>query len=116
MSDQPTKPGSRESMREILSSIRSLIDEGGEAVPAGPRPVSELLGSDTSDAALTAVDGASLAEPTIPQAARDLGGKTVEELAMEALRPLLKQWLDQHLPGIVERMVAAEVKRVTRGR
>jgi cell pole-organizing protein PopZ len=30
----------------------------------------------------------------------------------EELRPLLKEWLDQHLPPIVERLVRAEIERV----
>ena len=30
--------------------------------------------------------------------------------------PLLKQWLDENLPTIVERMVRAEIERVARGR
>ena len=28
------------------------------------------------------------------------------------LRPLLKQWLDEHLPPMVERLVRAELERV----
>jgi cell pole-organizing protein PopZ len=30
----------------------------------------------------------------------------------EELRPLLKDWLDQHLPGLVERLVRSEIERV----
>jgi uncharacterized protein len=33
----------------------------------------------------------------------------------EMLRPMLKAWLDEHLPGIVERLVRAEIERVARG-
>ena len=32
-----------------------------------------------------------------------------------ALRPMLKDWLDQNLPAMVERMITAEIQRVTRG-
>jgi len=32
------------------------------------------------------------------------------------LRPMLKQWLDDNLPGIVERLVRQEIERVARGR
>jgi cell pole-organizing protein PopZ len=31
------------------------------------------------------------------------------------LRPMLKAWLDDHLPAIVERLVSAEIERVARG-
>jgi uncharacterized protein len=31
------------------------------------------------------------------------------------LRPMLKQWLEENLPGLVERLVRAEIDRVSRG-
>ncbi len=40
------------------------------------------------------------------------GGPTIEDLVREELRPLLKAWLDAHLPGLVERLVRAEIERV----
>jgi len=40
--------------------------------------------------------------------------KTLEEVVREAVEPLLKQWLDQHLPRIVERMVREAIDRVVR--
>ena len=42
------------------------------------------------------------------------GGKTVEELVKEMLRPMLKEWLDQNLPPLVERYVESEIVRLTR--
>ncbi|MCE1236577.1 MAG: DUF2497 domain-containing protein [Hyphomicrobiales bacterium] len=42
--------------------------------------------------------------------------RTLEDLVQEMLRPMLKTWLDQNLPGMVERLVRAEIERVTRGR
>ena len=35
--------------------------------------------------------------------------------AREMLRPMLKQWLDDNLPVMVERLVRAEIERVARG-
>lgn len=40
--------------------------------------------------------------------------KTLEDLAKEMLRPMLKTWLDDNLPPLVERLVQAEIERVTR--
>jgi len=40
------------------------------------------------------------------------GGPTIEDLVRAELRPLLKQWLDANLPGMVERLVRAEIERV----
>lgn len=39
-----------------------------------------------------------------------------DEMVRETLRPMLKRWLDENLPAIVERLVRAEIQRVARGR
>jgi uncharacterized protein len=38
--------------------------------------------------------------------------RTLEELVRQMLRPMLQTWLDEHLPGIVERLVREEIARV----
>jgi hypothetical protein len=43
-------------------------------------------------------------------------GRTLEDVVRELLRPLLKTWLDEHLPRIVEQEVAKEVERIARNR
>jgi len=43
-------------------------------------------------------------------------GRTLEDVVRELLRPLLKGWLDEHLPNIVQTAVQAEVERIARGR
>ena len=60
-----------------------------------------------------AVDSAfnTLAQTVLVQNAR-----TLEDLVREMLRPMLKSWLDDNLPGMVERIVRAEIERVSRGR
>jgi uncharacterized protein len=60
-----------------------------------------------------AVDSAfnTLAHTVLVQNAR-----TLEDLVREMLRPMLKTWLDDNLPGLVERLVRAEIERVSRGR
>ena len=42
--------------------------------------------------------------------------RTLEDLVKEMLRPMLKSWLDDNLPSLVERIVKAEIERVSRGR
>jgi len=66
-----------------------------------------------SSAASAAVDAAfnSLAHTVLVHNA-----KTLEDLVKEMLRPLLKSWLDDNLPVLVERLVRAEIERVSRGR
>jgi hypothetical protein len=70
---------------------------------------SPLLSNSTS----AAVDSAfnTLAQTVLVQNAR-----TLEDLVREMLRPMLKAWLDDNLPGMVERLVRAEIERVSRGR
>ena len=42
------------------------------------------------------------------------GATTIEGLVREMMRPMLKEWLDENLPGIVEKHVEAEVQRIAR--
>lgn len=72
-------------------------------------PRGQLLSNTTS----AAVDSAfnTLAQTVLVQNAR-----TLEDLVREMLRPMLKAWLDDNLPGMVERMVRTEIERVSRGR
>jgi cell pole-organizing protein PopZ len=67
-----------------------------------------LLASSTS----AAVDSAfnSLAQTVLVQNSR-----TLDDMVREMLRPMLKTWLDDNLPNMVERMVRAEIERVSRG-
>ncbi len=86
------------------------FDEASER-PAAPAAEERgrLISSETS----AAVDSAfnALAQTVLVQNAR-----TLEDLVREMLRPMLKSWLDDNLPGMVERLVRAEIERVSRGR
>ena len=42
------------------------------------------------------------------------GAITLEEIVKELLRPQLQEWLDLHLPGLVERLVREEIERLAR--
>ena len=66
-----------------------------------------------SQATSEAVDSAfnQLAQSVFTQ-----NGRTIEDLVRDMLRPMLKTWLDDNLPGLVERLVRAEIERVSRGR
>ena len=39
---------------------------------------------------------------------------TLEEITKEVLKPMLQGWLDEHLPGLVERLVREEIQRISR--
>jgi len=42
------------------------------------------------------------------------GARTLEDMVLEMMRPLLKQWLDQNLPPIVDRLVQKEIERISK--
>jgi hypothetical protein len=46
--------------------------------------------------------------------ARAIGDHTIEQMTQDLLRGMLKTWLDDNLPGIVERLVREEIERVAR--
>jgi cell pole-organizing protein PopZ len=41
-------------------------------------------------------------------------GRTVEQFIEDIARPMLKEWLDQNLPAIVERLVQREIQKISR--
>jgi cell pole-organizing protein PopZ len=92
-------------------------------LPASQPPVVALPVSDV-DRALLAPDAAAAAAASVGSLLRAVaadraspvhrGGPSIEDVVREELRPLLKAWLDQHLPPLVERLVQAEIERVVR--
>jgi cell pole-organizing protein PopZ len=92
--------------------VPSPEPERMEAARVGVPGVSER-GQLLSGATSAAVDSAfnALAQTVLVHNAR-----TLEDLVREMLRPMLKTWLDDNLPGLVERLVRAEIERVARGR
>jgi cell pole-organizing protein PopZ len=96
-------------------------DEPAFAMPSEPLLPPQPFGYDNphssssiiSQATSAAVDSAfnQLAQSVFTQ-----NGRTIEDLVKDMLRPMLKSWLDDNLPGLVERLVRAEIERVSRGR
>ena len=135
-------PGREPSMEDILASIKKVIAEEKElrpvsiAAPASPseedvlpedsaaEDVLELdqplapsvdLGPPLLDEAVAGQSRHALEElstiaatvPPVPQV------NPLEEMVREMLRPILKQWLDDNLPGIVDEHVKREISRIT---
>ena len=131
--------GAREpSMEDILASIKRVIaeekeiraaapptlpdveveedvlelDESMEAKPSAPPvdlgpPLLEEEAADTSRQSLETLASVAAAAPPQPQL------NPLEEMLREMLRPILKQWLDEHLPAIVDEHVKREIHRIT---
>jgi cell pole-organizing protein PopZ len=74
-----------------------------------PANAGERLTSAVTDASVTQAFN-MLANTVLSNNAR-----TLEDLVQDMLRPMLKSWLDDNLPVMVERLVRAEIERVARG-
>ncbi|MEW6576110.1 DUF2497 domain-containing protein [Sphingorhabdus buctiana] len=128
------------SMEAILSSIKKIIaDEDRSRAINSRRPardsrrdeseeddILELTqAADETEGELLDTDKAqslrqsfsvlqTLSEPGVaPQIVRS-GETSLEGLTRELMKPMLKEWLDTNLPGIVEAMVAREIERITK--
>jgi cell pole-organizing protein PopZ len=129
--------GAREpSMEDILASIKRVIAEEKEVRAAAPPPEPEADEEDVLelDESMTAPPpipldlGPPLLEEEVADESRhrleELASvaasappqpqvNPLEELVREMLRPILKQWLDDHLPNIVDDHVKREIHRIT---
>lgn len=129
------------SMEEILASIKKVIaedkdariaeaavppiddyreedrDEAGEEIlelnePLAP-PVDlgpPLLDDSAAETSRSSFEQLTAVAATVPAASQV---NPLEELVREMLRPLLKQWLDDHLPGLIDEHVKREISRIT---
>lgn len=116
---QPVEPGATPSFTAVRGPDVVFREEERRA-PVQPRPApmpapaavrrpDDRLLSPNSTAAVSAAFN-SLASTVLSENAR-----TLEDIVKEMMRPMLKDWLDENLPGLVERIVRAEIERVARG-
>jgi uncharacterized protein len=118
LTESMAAPAAAPQFRKIEGFSDVSFDEAEPPKPAMPQADTSNLRSRSengllSSATSAAVDSAfnALAQTVLVQNAR-----TLEDLVREMLRPMLKSWLDDNLPGMVERLVRAEIERVARGR
>jgi cell pole-organizing protein PopZ len=119
-----------EAMFATSTPAEPVIEAASEPVPAmveaAPKPeapvaampatVGGLIEDTTANASAAALKQLLVAsEPThhyTPTSGVFRSGTTVEDLVVEALRPMLKEWLDAHLPEVVERLVQREIQKI----
>jgi cell pole-organizing protein PopZ len=89
-----------------------VLDLGQRDYEAQPEPAVPLVTEDSSKAARGSLDALAGAVSS-GAARREAEGSAAEALLRELLRPALAEWLDRNLPAIVERMVGAEIARIT---
>ena len=121
-----TPPMTEEEIDSMLAHLRGTPRQP----PAGPARTEAAAASEpapTLDAPRAAVEERGLlsaattaavdaAFDALARTAQARNGRTLEEVVSELLRPMLKTWLDENLPDMVERLVRAEIERVSRGR
>ena len=128
------------SMDEILSSIKRIIADDERIRPLAKRAPKAAPVRDDQDEILELTEAAAdddaddvllddskaqslrhsfsalqtLSEPGVaPQIVRS-GETSLEGLTRDLLKPMLKDWLDNNLPPIVEAMVEREITRITK--
>jgi cell pole-organizing protein PopZ len=116
---EPTPPPAAETVGDLDVYTKAEPEPEPKPVPpAKPELVAvaagdddeELVGESTAFAAASHFGNLTASIPLPAQ------GRTLEDLTRELLRPLLKAWLDENLPRIVESKVAEEVERISRTR
>lgn len=122
-------------MEEILASIKRVIAEDGRAAATVARPARRLPRTEAGvgDEDVLELDdpvseGSGLLSDTVASASRErlaslsalrqrdegvADNGALEAVVRELLRPMLKDWLDQRLPEIVEDLVTREIARIT---
>jgi cell pole-organizing protein PopZ len=125
-------------MEDILASIKKVIAEEKDlrtAAPPAPEPEEGVLvecQEEVLELDEPLAPPADLGPPLLDEAVADTSRHSLEtlstiaatapaqppvnpleEMIRELLRPILKQWLDDHLPGIVDEHVKREITRIT---
>ena len=103
---------------EAISDVSFDESEQRPVMQQAEAPVAPILREPTDQGLLSNATSAAVdsAFNTLAQTVLVKNARTLEDLVREMLRPMLKSWLDDNLPGLVERLVRAEIERVARGR
>jgi cell pole-organizing protein PopZ len=99
-----------------ILELTDMIDDK----PARRDTVDPLVDQTVAASASEALSSLAAARRRLPSQIGDPGlplgngGMTLESLVREEIRGLLKAWLDENLPPMVERLVQREIRRITR--
>lgn len=94
------------------------VEEMPEPVAFAPPAAPARALPQTADVLLSREAEASVSSAfgSLAQAIFSSEPRTIEDVMKELLRPMVKSWLDDNLPAVVERLVREEISRVARGR
>jgi cell pole-organizing protein PopZ len=104
----PPEGEDEDDVLELDESMEAYAETEADAPPAelGP-PLMNEEAADTSRARFDQLTSVAATAPPVPQ------GNPLEEMLREMMRPVLKQWLDENLPRIVDEHVKREISRIT---
>lgn len=124
--EPPIEVDLRDPEPEPEPDAMTALDELQKMVDAAPASLAAPLVSQMTDAAgdsvfsgiaAAATLGAfsKLSETVTLERQRAVAGSvTLEDIVKELLTPILRQWIDQHVPGLVERLVREELEKLAR--
>jgi cell pole-organizing protein PopZ len=115
---------------EVLASIRRAIEADYDGAPERTGGFAGILGGDTR----TLPQRRAADRDTVPLVSREaesrtraafnrlnesatrqaLGGQPISDVARDYLRSAIRQWLDDNLPALTERLVREEIERIVR--
>lgn len=101
----PTPPPVRPEPPQLEAKMPEPIQENVE-------PPHSIISEKTTDAAASSIGALVRSMSMEKSVAVSRHSVTIEEIVREEIRPLLKAWLDTHLPSLVERVVRSEIERV----
>ena len=114
-----------EQLDEINEQIADFVEAEGteprfetEDVEMIKKQTAQAITGDDEMLGETSAAAATAAFQNLSQSIRvsDGEGRTLEDIVVELLKPMVKEWLDANLPAIVEEKVEEEVQRVARRR
>jgi len=109
---------SENSQSEMAAAKAPCLDQSSRKADApGQAPKAEPAASAIGDGPLTSLETEEqmlAAFATLSAGLRARSAELAEAMVRELIRPMLKGWLDEHLPTIVERLVRAELDRISR--
>jgi hypothetical protein len=110
---------------EELELLETKDEPAAEAIDPVPKLPAAPIAAELIDIGLLAAETTAAAAGTLLGlvAAVDRahggsvlgdGNRTIEDLVKEVMRPMVKNWLDENLPGLTERLVRREIERLAR--
>ncbi|QNP44332.1 DUF2497 domain-containing protein [Sphingomonas daechungensis] len=103
---QPSNEVQQDYQDSADDDVLELEEEVALKADAGP----PLIDAATAGATRSALDQLSTVAASAPPPPQ---GNPLEDMIREMLRPMLKQWLDDNLPRLVDEHVKREISRIT---